>query len=79
MVIHDSKSAKILKSFGADQSPKGKHAGVYEDLVLPLHSEKMPICRVDRQQPKGTLMSNLANSILEPNSRTLLIASSTVI
>ena len=27
--------------------------GVYEDLVLRLHSNEMTICRVDRQQPEG--------------------------
>ena len=78
MVIHDNRSAKMLKSFGADRSPKGKHVSM---KILFCHSMARRCLSAGwtGNNLNALLMSILAIRVLGPNSRILLIASSTVI
>lgn len=66
VIVHDNKSDKILKTFGAD-SWKGK-IGVYEDVFLPFRVEQVLAYGMDEQ----------ASKVLRPNSKIFWIASSTV-
>ena len=51
---HSNRSARMLKIFGAEHNPNGRHVSRYIRRIAPIHTQEMPVGWIQREQPEGT-------------------------
>ena len=78
LVIQVRRSARILKSLGADLSPNGRQVSMYRDCFHSIVRRSLSAGCTGRRR-NACLISTFARRVLGPVSMIFLIASSTVI